>query len=294
MRQAETPSLLRWLYRLDIDGVVNVRATLQRGAEIALRKTTIAAEAYAHANTDSFLNRIVTSQDEDARRGISRVITIVDRTSHLIRCYGELTGHSARRNARLRQRPAFLRMIDSLTTREYEALGCLAMRFAGASEVAVTRSGTEGGIDFFALISAPGRCHLFAGGNNALRIIGQSKKYVRPVSADKVKEFITTMDEVKFGGEPKTERIIPAWFRSAKGPIVGCIVGHNGFQSGAVSRARKHGIIIADSLDMAELIALSRGIPEHFQPAERLVYCKGELNGFLPTAERSQSARFYT
>jgi hypothetical protein len=164
-------------------------------------------------------------------------------------------------------------MIDALTGREYEALACVAMKVVGASEITLTPSGTEGGIDFFALMRSPARCHLFAGSTNPIRLVGQSKKYTRQVGADKMKEFLETIDEVKHRGEPKTERVVPPWFHATRGPIVGCMIAHRGFQSGATSRARNHGIITADSLDIAEMLALSRGIPDDLDADARTAEC---------------------
>jgi hypothetical protein len=164
-------------------------------------------------------------------------------------------------------------MIDALTGREYEALACVAMKVVGASEITLTPFGTEGGIDFFALVRSPARCHLFAGSTNPIRIVGQSKKYTRQVGVDKMKEFLATMDEVKHRGEPKTERVVPPWFHATRGPIVGCMIAHRGFQSGATSRARNHGIITADSLDIAEMLALSRGIPDELDADARTAEC---------------------
>jgi len=172
-------------------------------------------------------------------------------------------------------------MIDSLTDREFEALACVALRLAGASETRLTPPSNEGGVDFFALITSPAHSHLFSGSTHPLRIIGQSKKYSGPVQVGAFKEFLKTIDEVKYGGEPKTERIVPPWFHSVRGPIIGLMIGHTGFQSGAESRARRHGVILADSLDMAEMVAVSRRIPEYMTGAERVAECRSKITELL-------------
>ena len=242
------------------------------------------AEAYAEANLNVFWSYILAAQDDDERRGINRVLSIFDPAARLLRWYEAKSGSDlkqARKLLKLRHRPAFLTMIDELTSREYEALACVAMKLIGASEVSLTPAGTEGGVDFFALVPMPARCHLFAGGNNPVRIIGQSKKYTNPVQVDKFKEFLTTISEVKHRGEPKTERVVPPWFHSARGPIIGCMIAHSGFQSGATSRARNHGIITADSLDMAEMLTLSRSIPERLDVVARTRECRSRISVLL-------------
>jgi len=172
-------------------------------------------------------------------------------------------------------------MIDGLNDREYEALACVSLGLVGASETFLTPPGNEGGVDFFALLPSLGRCHLFAGGHYPLRIIGQSKKYASAVEAGEFKEFLTTIEEVKHGGQSKTEKIVPPWFRAAYGPIVGLVIAHSGFQSGAETRARQHGVITADSLDMAEIVALSRAIPEHLGSGGRANDCQTRIRALL-------------
>jgi len=104
------------------------------------------AEAYAEANVNVFWRYVIASQDEDERRGLSRVLTVVDATAHVLKWYvvpNNADPRQRRKLGRLRHRPAFLNMIDSLTSREYEALGCVAMKAAGASEVSLTPAGNE-------------------------------------------------------------------------------------------------------------------------------------------------------
>ena len=117
-----------------------------------------------------------------------------------------------------------------------------------------------------------------------MRIVGQSKKYAGAMGPGEFKEFLTTIHEVKHGGQPKTEKIIPPWFRATYGPIISMVIAHNGFQSGAESRARLHGVITADSVDMAEIVALSRSIPEHLTAVERAKDCQRRTRDLLASA----------
>lgn len=156
------------------------------------------------------------------------------------------------------------------------------MKAAGASEVSLTPAGNEGGVDFFALLPTPFRCHLFGGGVNPVRIIGQSKKFSQAVQVDKLKEFLMTVEEVKHRGQPKTEKIVPPWFHAVHGPIVGCVIAHSGFQSGAISRARNDGVITADSLDVAEMLAIAKCFPEIADASARATECLNRVHTYLP------------
>lgn len=255
---------------------------LRRGAQVALGKDTFAAEAYVESNAKSVWSYLLRAQEEEERRGISRIFHIVDATALTLRwCSPSGHGRTARHAAKLRHRPAMLSMIDALSDREFEVLACVSLRLAGATETVLTPPGNEGGVDFFALIPSPAQCHLFSGGSHPLRIIGQSKKYSSAVQVGRFKEFLKTIDEVKHGGEPKTEAVIPPWFHAVRGPIIGLMIAHSGFQAGAETRARKHGVIVADSLDLAEMVALSRGIPEHLTGADRASECRSRICALL-------------
>jgi len=282
MPRPEKPALLDWLYRSEFEDVLPLKEVLQRGARVILGKDGLSAEAYAESNLNAFWNYLLREQESDSQRGVSRVFEIVDPMARTLK-WCPLPSHStlARRAAKLRHRPAILSMIDSLSNREYEALACVSLSLIGASEITLTPPGNEGGVDFFALLPSHGRCHLFSGGHHPIRVVGQSKKYASAMGAGEFKEFLTTMEEVKHGSQAKTNKIVPAWFRAVYGPIVGLVIAHSGFQSGATTRSRQHGILTADSLDMAEIVALSKAIPEHLTGTERAVACKKRIRALV-------------
>jgi hypothetical protein len=151
-------------------------------------------------------------------------------------------------------------MIDSVSDRQYEAMSCVLLEALGATMVNLTRLGSDGGVDAFGLIVHPCSSHLLGSTNHPIRVVAQSKKYKSSMQVDKMKEFLQTLNEIKHGGQPKTDAIIPNWFKSARGPIIGLVISHSGFQSGTDSRARSHGILTADSIDIAEVIALKGNI----------------------------------
>jgi hypothetical protein len=260
---SESRKFTSWLVRLDPKGYFSLDALVVSFATTVLGKDPLAAEAYAQANRNSRWADVVSLQQDLHLRGVAPLLVDVDmeaRTGKYLvpEVAGELVSRS--RAIRCASRSRFLRSIDGLTAREYEALACVASSCAGADKVHLTPPGNEGGVDFFALIRNPARCHVFEQSRSPLRVIGQCKMYSSPVSVDKVRQFIQTISSV-CNQSALTEQHVPAWFRGASGPVVGWIIGHSGFQSGAVTLARNHGIVLSDSLDIAEICAQSRQFP---------------------------------
>src|SRR5579862_8837546 len=138
----------------------------------------------------------------------------------------------------------------------YEALCCLVLQLLGAQRYHLTPAGDEGGIDFLATVHFFSKSHIFSGLGREVKIVGQSKMYAERVPVGNVDAFITTLENVRKGSD-RVRDIIPAWFHDSSGPIIGWIVGHKGFQSGAQNEAKKHGIILSTSRDLAEIISLS-------------------------------------
>jgi len=277
-RIAEKPALLHWLYRQEFERPLQIRDVVSEGAKHALRKSEADAEAYGEANATAFWRYLLSRQQEQRVRGLCSHFEVLDDVAKTL-CWCGVgasvlsSTQQLRTQLRLRHRPAMLRMIDDLDDRQYEALGCVIAQLGGASHVSLTPPGNEGGVDFFALISLPSRCHLFRGGIHPLRIVGQCKKYERAVGEGAAKEFVETIQTVKYRGEQKIEQLVPAWFHATRGPIIGLMISHAGFQSGADTKARNHGLVFADTLDLAEVAALSRQLPESLDGGARAQLC---------------------
>ena len=253
-RIPEKPACLNWLYRQRITGLHSCGDLLRRAAQEALQKDAIDAEAFATANDRAFWNYL---QRENARLrdlGISVAFAASDSLTRVLDCLplpADSKPEEWHHALKLRLRPTFLKTIDGLSDREYEALGCAVVEAMGASKVHLTPRSTEGGVDFYAAISQKGTAHLLGSPTSPIRVVGQSKLYRHSFGAPGFKEFMQTLSEVRYQSEVKTERAIPAWFRATRGPIIGMVFAHSGFQSGAESRARSHGIVIAESLELA-------------------------------------------
>lgn len=259
----EKPQLLDWLLRQDLTGVHSCRSLLDRAATTCFGMDAPAAAAYTEATLTAFWNHVLKVTEDHARRGLSSSFSIQCSETKTFNCYPvpyELHGRSRRNATRVQDRPTILRMIDSVSDRQYEAMSCVLLEALGATMVNLTRLGSDGGVDAFGLIVHPCSSHLLGSTNHPIRVVAQSKKYKSSMQVDKMKEFLQTLNEIKHGGQPKTDAIIPNWFKSARGPIIGLVISHSGFQSGTDSRARSHGILTADSIDIAEVIALKGNI----------------------------------
>jgi hypothetical protein len=260
---SEKRMVLHWIDRQWFPGeMVEFREAMFIASIHALGLSPIEAEAFAEASFQKFWNFLLEKIDCDSRRGVSCIFAILDSSSYRLRWIPHSLMRSSKRRERARglklvTRPVLLEAIDSLSAREYEALACVISTFAGATKTKLTPRRKEGGIDFLALIEQHGHCHLFSGATGPLRLIGQSKKYGNPLEAGEIRDFITTIDNVR-KCHPDIERHIPGWFRSARGPVAGWVIAHQGFQVGAERLARDHGIVVSDSLDLAEIAALSR------------------------------------
>lgn len=258
---SEKQKIIRWLYRADIpDGEINFDELLERAVAIALSKDAASSTDYVAANAKRIWNFVLAEMQENRKLGVSPIMHSISSTplrrSTWYPVEAECPVDQLQKYVKLKTRPRMLRAIDSLTHRQYEAAGIFLSRLVGADRVLLTPSGNEGGVDFFARLIHPSYTHLFAGNASPLRIVGQSKKYEGAVTVDRVRDFITTLNDVRHLAVRMAE-LIPSWFKDSRGPIVGWIISHNGFQSGAEVMANNHGILLSNSLDMAEVCTQS-------------------------------------
>lgn len=271
MAPSQKQQVLGWFFRaLPEAGVHDFAALLRRAAEDSLGLSGLDLDAFLASRETGLWNALRSEQEARARDGLSVAFDMLE--GHQMRWHSMATAAShseALRLLRLRSRPPILRAIDALTWRQYEALGCEVAVMCGATELHLTPPGNECGVDFFAIIQQPGNNHVFSGGGSLLRVIGQSKKYDSRVEVERVKAFNDTISDVK-RREPTVTAIVPAWFLAHRGPIVGWMVSHSGFQSGARSRAHNLGILASDTVDLAEISALSRVLELSDSPQDRV------------------------
>ncbi len=278
--------IISHLCRVDLpDTPVAFNHVLTLAVGKALGKSAIDAENFAAANTRRYWADILELVQEDKRSGLIPFCDIVDRDALLLRnpSAGLIEGacHKLHRTGiLLRARPTMLGAIDGLTDRAYEALGCLVTRLIGAGRAQLTPKGNEGGIDFLATMHFYSKCHVFSGFGKEVRIVGQSKKYTTKVQVDAVDQFIKTIENVRHRSD-RVDGVIPAWFHASSGPIVGWMVAHSGFQRGAQNEAKKHGIVLSDSRDLAETVALSRRFHPTIPATQRGTCLAADLTALL-------------
>lgn len=169
----------------------------------------------------------------------------------------EVGTSTRRKDARRRARGQALSWIDGLTDDDFEKVGAYLCDASGAPRVLKTRGVGDWGIDFVGIVPAYGHTHIFPSLPSQVRIVGQSKKWATRIPRAKIQEFVTTLTDVRHK-RGEVAAALPNWFLASEGPIVGCVVSQRGFQSGARSVASDHGIILADEIDIAEVLVLDR------------------------------------
>lgn len=259
----ESRLFIDWLLRIDPEPAFSLDGLLERFAVDVLGRVPALASSYAQANRLVRWRDILRMDSAFSSSGAAPVLFDIDPSARTARYLARSPVNgviSKERTLRSLARPAVLRAFDALGSREYEALACVAAECAGADRTHLTPPGNEGGIDFFALIKNPGRCHVFSEARSPIRVIGQCKKYASSVQVEKVRQFVQSIHSVCHQSL-LVEKHVPAWFRSSTGPVVGWMIGHSGFQSGAETLARNHGIVISDTLDVAEVCVQSRLFP---------------------------------
>lgn len=253
------------------EGELRFDEILLEGVMKALGRDPLSAERYVEANAQRLWNKTCALATDIVADGMCPLLDVTDPGARRAIWRPSVIGHSGRACrilARSRARSNILREIDSLTDREYEALGCLVASYSGADRVHLTPPGGEGGVDFLAQLVLPVQAHPFLGLAAPMRIVGQAKMYADPVSVDRIREFVATIQAVCHQS-PQVEVHVPPWFRTAKGPVVGWIIGHSGFQQGARQLAKNFGVICSESFELAEICSQSRRIDESMSPAER-------------------------
>lgn len=252
-----------WILRRDASASFSLEAMIEQFAREVLGKPSDLAAAYVVGNKAARWADVIRLQQDLVARNALPLLCKLDNqlcTASYLSENPVSSGLKRERAIRCGSRSSILRCIDTLDSRAYEALACVASVCAGAVKTHLTPPGNEGGIDFFALIRSPGRCHVFSENRSPIRVVGQCKKYTSAVGVDKIRQFAHSINSV-YQQSQLIEKHVPSWFRDASGPVVGWVIGHSGFQSGANTVARNHGIILSDTVDLAEICAQSHHFP---------------------------------
>jgi hypothetical protein len=258
---SERKKIYRFFTRKEIgNGNVSFDDILLEAIEVCLGKIGLVRDNYFDANVGRLWNYLLQEQENQHNlNGINPIFKVVNSTSRTICCYvsEKFSVSNDRKYYLLKSRPYLLNEIDLLNPREYEALAAFVCKLLGANNILLTPSGNEAGIDFVATIKFHENSHYLLGSNGPIRIIGQCKKYSSAVQVDKIKEFTTTLNEVH-NLHQKVRKVLPSWFSQAKGPILGWVISHSGFQQGAKDKGKEYGLILSETRDLGEIIAASK------------------------------------
>lgn len=227
------------------------------------------AEEYASNNSDRMWNDLRRQIAEDNARGLYPTFSEI--TAGVKRLFWNpsffpagISKSDRHRRSRIRSRIHISQSIKSMNNKQFEALSVLVCKMSGAAHCSLTPSiGGDRGVDFFALLPSLGRSHIFSGGTGPVRIVGQCKKHSTSVSVGALRQFGSTLDDVR-KRSPEVKEITPNWFLGIRGPIVGWFISHSGLQSGAQNYSNNNGIIHSDSKDLSEVVTMSRA----WQPSD--------------------------
>ena len=260
---ASSQPIVFWYLEQEFDHVaINFDDHLVDAVETSLGKSRIEAEFYAENHSERLWNRLRNQIEEDKNRGLYPTFSEVK--SGFKRLFWNpkyfprgASKNDRQRRQRLRSRIKILKTIESIDDpTHFEALSVYACKLSAASDYCLTPR-NDFGIDFFAVIPSIGRSHVFSGGAGPLRIIGQCKKHASTVSRGSLQQFFSSIVSVQERSDD-VRNLIPNWFLTERGPIVGWYITHLGLQNGAREFAEKHGIIHSDSRDIGEIITMSR------------------------------------
>lgn len=278
---SDKQKIISYLYRTAFTApVIDFDELLIETVRNVLSKDRMDAESYCNRNVMYMWNALHKTLQLYDKRGLRPQFKILDRAARRLRWYPTelaLIG-DLRTSRQLECRPWLLSLMDGFNPSEYEKLGATMCTLHGATSVKLTRRGGDAGIDFYAVIGMKISSHVFSGPQKGLRIAGQSKKYASRVGVDRVDRFVKNVEEIRHEA-PSVKGDLPAWFRMAHGPIVGWMIAHNGFQSGAVEKARSHGLFLSDSIDVSEVAALSDRLDTSLDPPSRVQILKDMLEG---------------
>lgn len=271
---SEKRDLLSALYRAELgSGNVDFRELLSDLSRNVLGKSRADADAFADANLRKYWNWLAQEVDSQSARGLTPFFSLATGGVYALSSYCHAMRASTNPQEQARgvlalSRRYLLSEIDVMNDREYEALACVACTAIGSRMTLLTPPGNEGGIDFFATLSVQTKTHVLSAAGTEIRIVGQCKKYSSPIEVDKLEQFITTMQNVRHRSG-RVLRHIPSWFDDSRGPVVGWIMAHSGFQTGAADEAKNHGIVLSDTLDLAELVSMSDAFYGTLPPPDR-------------------------
>ena len=268
-------TLLAWFYRQPFpEGELRFDDLLADAALAVLGKDAISAAQYVVANAQRHWNELCTQSRLDIERGLRPLFRITDAGGRKAIWYprlamSKLGTRQKKAIALSAARPLILGQIDLMTDREFEAFCCVVMEESGADRVKLTPPGNEGGIDLFAHLLVPATSHLFGGACTPVRVVGQCKQYSGPVSVDRIRDFIATLESVRYQSGLLPAGLVPPWFKASAGPMIGWVAANSGWQSGARTLANSHGIVLSTSIDLAEVVAQAKRFHADLPPADR-------------------------
>ena len=247
------------MYRMEFD---TCRYTFEEVLKLCILKTIATdvsqAELLAQNKVNRLWNKYCAQHQEDIKNGVVPLFSIENESEKIVRWIGDTSQYKTRREY-YTGRPDLYKFFDKLNDREYEIMSCVICELLGADKIHLTEKGNEGGIDFFARIPFSNSSHFLFGVKGPIRIVGQCKKYTCKDNISHMKEFVQTLNHV-YNKSYRPGEILPDWFQTGKGSIIGWHISHLGHQSGAMDMAKNYGILVSDTKQLIDVICRAKAV----------------------------------
>ncbi len=267
--------IFAWFYKKSFSSrVFRFETILRDAAKNALQLGQLDSEAFIVNNLNTYWNYLLENQENDIKKRRQPLFKIVNKSRKTVQWLPHYISIQKSKvfSESIKARPQIYQKICLLNEQLYENASCIACRAIGAKHVHLTPRSAEGGIDFFASFENITKNHIFWNRIGSFRIIGQSKFYSEKAGVGLLRDFIASIEDV-YKRNTEILKIIPNWFIESDGPIIGWLIAHSGFQSGVIGKAKSHGIILSDSIDISEVFALSNFLSRKKTPLSRSILC---------------------
>lgn len=278
MSIGDNTKILNYMYRTEYnDAIYDFEEIIKESILSQITSDIGKAEVMANTKLNYMWNSYMKIHDLELESKIVPIFDIVDEYSKKVSWIG-VNDSKIEKSLKpfYKIRPALFKYIDRLDDREYEILACIICEFLGAQKILLTDKGNEGGIDFFAQIQFSETAHFLFGLKGPIRIVGQCKKYATRANASHMKEFLLTLNNV-YNISYRAGEVIPMWFKTGKGPIIGWHISHEGHQSGALDYAKNYGVIVSDSKELVEVLCKSKAV-RNMLDIDKISYINSKLD----------------
>lgn len=158
-------------------------------------------------------------------------------------------------------------VMKQMNWRNFEYLCKHLLQINGVVKSFVTRGTKEGGIDFYGLLDIDKYLSGILLKDLKVRIIGQAKCHSKEVGEGWIRKFYTHLEDF-LKKEGRGIKNLPKWFIEVKTPVIGIFAATSTFTKGAITYAKKKGILLREGDQITEDLIHSPKADGWFQRGE--------------------------